>query len=54
MHPMVLHPAAGLPHPHHDDDDQDASSVHSVDTCDDDDADDGSCLSHGFAVEFGV
>ena len=50
--PTVLHPAAGLP-PCHDDDDQDTSSVHSVDTCDDDD-DDGSCFCHGFAVEFGV
>ena len=50
MHPMVLHPAAGLPHPHHDDDDQDASSVHSLDTHDDDDADDGSRLSHGLAT----
>ena len=51
--PTVLRPAAGLP-PRHGDDDQGASSVHSVDTCDDDDADDGSRLSHGFAVEFGV
>ena len=50
MCPMVLHPAASLPCPRHDDDDQDASSIHSLDTCDDDDAGDGSCLSHGLAA----
>jgi len=50
VRPTVLHPAAGLPRPRHDDDDQDASSVHSLDTRDDDDADDGSRLSHGLAA----